>query len=202
MGKLTLNAFLSLDGVMQAPGDPAEDRGQGFEHGGWLVPLFTADVGSILLDIFSHAQALLIGRGTYDIFSKKWANVADPTDLVAAKLNHTPKFVASRSRSDFDWQGCTAISDAAPEVAELKQRLDGELQIHGSHGLAQTLIDENLIDEYRLFICPVILGNGKRLFQATAEAQALKLVGARSLAGGVVYTVYRPTSGFRTGSFG
>ena len=200
MARLTLNAFVTLDGVMQAPSGPTEDSSGGFQHGGWLAPLFGAEMGTIMLDIVSHAEAFLIGRGTYDIFSRHWPRITNPLNPIATKLNNTPKFVASRSVSEFDWRGCSGIADALSELDDLKQRIDGELQIHGSHGLAQTLIEHNRIDEYRLFVCPVLLGQGKRLFQNFDNAGALELIGARSLVGGVVYSVYRPAPGFRTGS--
>ena len=202
MAKLTLNAFVTLDGVMQAPGSPTEDRSNGFEHGGWLVPLFTPDMGLVIVDIFSRAGAFLIGRGTYDIFARHWPKVTDPADLVANRLNALPKYVASRSTSEFGWQGTQGVTDLGAELDAVRQDVDGELQVHGSPGLAQTLIKNGLVDEYRLFVCPIVLGSGKRLFESLDNPAGLSLVGARSLGSGIVYSVYRPTSEFRTGSFG
>lgn len=201
MAKLTLTSFLSLDGVMQAPGGPDEDRSGGFEHGGWLVPHFSADMGAIMLDIFSRASAFLIGRGTYDIFSAHWPRVQDPGDLVANQLNTLPKFVASNTTSRFEWTNTKHIANLPDDVESIKNQYEGELQVHGSHGLAQTLIEHNLIEEYRLFVFPLALGKGKRLFDAFSAPMELEFMGARSLSQGVVYSIYRPTHQFETGSF-
>ena len=201
MARLTLNAFLTLDGVMQAPGGPTEDTSGGFQHGGWLVPYFDADMGAIMVDIVSRASAFLIGRGTYEIFAAHWPKVTDPNDPIAARLNSLPKFVASATQSDFAWSNSNHVADVSGELEAIKNRFDGELQVHGSHGLAQTLIGQNLVDEYRLFIFPVVLGGGKRLFQSLAEPAGFELIGARRLHKGATYNVYRPTAEFRTGSF-
>jgi dihydrofolate reductase len=201
MPKLTLTSFLTLDGVMQAPGGPREDPSGNFQHGGWLVPQFSSDMGLVMLDIFSRASAFLMGRGTYDIFSVHWPRITDPSDLVAAKFNSLPKFVASNSQSRFDWAHTRHVADIVRDIESIKNQLDGELQVHGSCGLAQTLIEHNLIEEYRLFIIPVALGTGKRLFNSFSSPHGLKLMGARSMANGVTYNVYRPTQEFRTGSF-
>ena len=187
---------------MQAPGGPNEDPSNDFPHGGWLVPLFDADMGAIMLDIFSRASAFLIGRGTYDIFSAHWPKVTDPGDLVAGKLNSLPKFVASNTRNDFTWNNSKQIADVLGELESIKSQFTGELQVHGSHGLAQTLIEHKLIEEYRLFVCPVALGQGKRLFHSFNSPAGLHLTGARSMRSGVIYSVYRPASAFKTGSFG
>jgi dihydrofolate reductase len=159
-------------------------------------------MGAIMLDIFSRANAFLLGRGTYDIYSAHWPKITDPSDLVAARLNALPKYVASTTRSDFAWNNSSHIADVLTELDSIKSRFDGELQVLGSHGLAQTLIEQNLIDEYRLFVCPVVLGHGKRLFDALPTPVGLTLVGARSMHNGVIYNVYRPSSVFKTGSFG
>ena len=198
MGRLTLTAFLSLDGVMQAPGSPTEDSSGGFEHGGWLVPLISAETGGVMLDVLSRAGAILIGRGTYDIFHRLGAEASNP---VTATLNRLPRYVASRSQTDFSWPGTRAVDDALGQLESIRAEVDGEIQVHGSHGLAQTLIEANCIEEYRLFICPVTLGLGKRLFDNLPVPGSLSLVGARSLAGGLLYSVYRPGETFRTGSF-
>ena len=122
MAELTITTFLSLDGVMQAPGVPDEDPSGNFPHGGWLVPHFEADMGKIMVEIFSKADAFLLGRTTYDIFSAYWARVTDPGDLIAGKLNTLPKYVASRTRSSFTWHNTTLIRAVEKEVFELKQR--------------------------------------------------------------------------------
>ena len=201
MAKLTLTAFLTLDGVVQAPGGPNEDPSGDFQHGGWLVPQFDSDMGLIMLDIFSRASAFLLGRGTYDIFSAHWPGITDPSDPVAARLNSSPKFVVSRTQTSFDWAHTSHVADVIKDIEAIKSQYEGELQIHGSCGLAQTLIEHNLIEEYRLFIVPVALGAGKRLFNTFSSPLGFELIGARSLGMGATYNVYRPTREFRTGSF-
>ena len=201
MAKLTLTSFLTLDGVMQAPGGPNEDQSGNFEYGGWLVPHFSPDMGAIMLEIFSRAGAFLLGRGTYDIFYAHWSKVTDPSDLVANKLNSLPKFIASNTRSSFDWTNTNHVANVPDDIEVLKNQFEGELQVHGSHGLAQTLIENNLIEEYRLFVFPVALGHGKRLFDSFSSPMGLELIGARLLSNGVTYNVYRPTFDFKTGSF-
>jgi dihydrofolate reductase len=176
MAELTITTFISLDGVMQAPGGPSEDPSGNFPHGGWLVPHADADMGKIMTDIFSKADAFLLGRTTYDIFAAYWPRVTDPADLTASKLSSLPKYVASRSRSVFPWQNTTGVRDVEKAVVELKQRFGREVQVHGSAGLAQTLIDKDLVDEYRLLTFPVVLGTGKRLFGTGAVPRTLKLV--------------------------
>src|SRR3990172_4684636 len=181
MAELTLTTFLTLDGVMQAPGGPTEDPGGGFPHGGWLVPHFDADTGTAMTEIFSKVDAFLLGRTTCDIFSAYWPKVTDPD---ASKLNTLPKFVASRTRTSFSWSGSSHIRDVVKEVPGLKQRFAREVQVHGSCGLAQTLIENDLIDEYRLLTFPVILGTGKRLFGAGAVPASLTLLRSNTTGSG------------------
>lgn len=161
MAELTLTTFLTLDGVMQAPGGPSEDTSENFPHGGWLVPHADEDMGKTMVDIFSKADAFLLGRTTYDIFSAYWPRVTDPNDLIAGKLNSLPKFVASRTQTTFKWNRTAHVRDVAKEVGDLKKRFSRELQVHGSCGLAQTLIENDLIDEYRFLTFPVVLGTGR-----------------------------------------
>ena len=198
MGELTLTTFLTLDGVMESPGGPTEDPSGGFPHGGWLVPHFDADTGTAMTEIFSKVDAFLLGRTTYDIFSAYWPKVTDPD---ASKLNTLPKFVASRTRTSFSWSGSSHIQDVVKEVPGLKQRFAREVQVHGSCGLAQTLIENDLIDEYRLLTFPVILGTGKRLFGAGAVPAAVTLVRSHTTGSGVVVSVYRRAGSLKTGSF-
>ncbi len=201
MAKLTLTSFLTLDGVIQGPGGPDEDRSGNFRHGGWAVPHFDTDMGLIMFDIFSRASAFLLGRGTYDIFCAHWPKVKDPGDPIAAKLNSLPKYVVSRTRSSFEWIDTIHVKDVLAELETIKSRYEGELQVHGSHGLAQTLIEHKLIDEYRLFVFPVAIGAGKRLFNSFSSPMGLEFMGARTSSKGVIYSVYRPAAEFRTGSF-
>lgn len=191
MAELTLTAFVTLDGVMQAPGGPTEDTSGGFAYGGWLVPHFDADTGMTMDGIFRRADAFLLGRTTYDIFASYWPLVTDPGELVASQLNALPKYVASRTRSTFDWRGTVHVRDVVQEVPEIKRRFAREVQVHGSIGLAQTLIENDLIDEYRLLTFPVILGTGKRLFGHGTVPAALTLVRSHTTGSGVVISVYR-----------
>jgi dihydrofolate reductase len=201
MAELTMTTFLSLDGVMQAPGGPTEDTSGNFSYGGWLVPHADADMGKIMTEIFSKADAFLLGRTTCDIFAAYWPRITGPGDLIASKLNSLPKFVASRSRSTFSWHNTTLVEDVEKAVIALKQRFEREVQVHGSAGLAQTLIAKDLVDEYRLLTFPVVLGTGKRLFGTGAVPRTLKLVRSSTTGTGVVVSVYRSAGRLKTGSF-
>ena len=201
MAELTLTTFLTLDNVMQAPGGPGEDPSAGFRHEGWLVPHADADMGLTMTDIFSKADAFLLGRRTYDIFARHWPRVTDPDDSIAAKLNSLPKFVASRTETTFSWSNTELIRNVVKEMAALKQRFPREVQVHGSCGLAQTLIEYDLVDEYRLLTFPVILGHGKRLFGGGAVPARLTLARSHTTSTGVVVNVYRRGGRFTTGSF-
>ena len=200
MAELTITTFVSLDGVMQAPGGPGEDESGNFTHGGWVIPFFDEDGGRTVAEIFSKADAFLLGRGTYDIFASWWPKITDPNDLVATKLNSLPKFVASRTRTTFPWNNSFPVRDVVKEVAEIKKRFSNEVQVHGSAGLAQTLIQNDLIDEYRLLTFPVTLGTGKRLFGGGTVPRTLKLVSSGATHTGVVINVYRTGGKLKTGS--
>ena len=197
---LTLTSFLTLDGVTQAPGGPDEDTSDGFVHGGWVVPHFDADMGATIDGIFAKAGAFLLGRRTYDIFASHWPKVTDPADPVAARLNALPKHVASRTQSEFAWRGTALVRDVPREVAALKRSVQGELQLHGSSDLAQTLMAHDLIDEYRLFVFPVLLGSGRRLFGRGVVPSTLTLATAQSTSTGVVFCVYRRRGALATGN--
>jgi dihydrofolate reductase len=201
MAELTITTFLTLDGVMQAPGAPKEDTSGNFPYGGWVFPLADADMGKTMSEIFSLADAFLLGRTTYDIFSAYWPKVTDPNDPIASKLNALPKFVASHTRTVFEWNGTSHVRDVVKDIADLKKRFPREIQVHGSCGLAQTLIANDLIDEYRLLTFPVILGTGKRLFGAGAVPTTLSLVSSGTTSKGVVVSVYRRGGSLKTGSF-
>ena len=201
MAELTITTFVSLDGVMQAPGVPTEDTSGNFLYGGWVFPLADADMGTIITGIFGKADAFLLGRGTYDIFAAYWPRITDPNNLIAVKLNSLPKYVASRTRSAFTWNNTLHVRDVEKEVIELKKRYSREVQVHGSAGLAQTLIAKDLVDEYRILTFPVVLGTGKRLFGNGAVPRSLKLVRSSTTSTGVVFSVYRPAGALKTGSF-
>jgi len=200
MGELTLTTFLTLDGVMQSPGGATEDPSGGFTYGGWLVPHVDEDFGTAITGIFARADAFLLGRTTYDLFESYWPKMTDPADPVASKLNGLPKFVASRTRTVFGWSGTSHVRDAVAEVPGLKARFSGEVQVHGSCGLAQTLIENDLIDEYHLLVFPAVIGTGKRLFGAGAVPASLALVSSHATSTGVVISVYRRAGSLKTGT--
>jgi dihydrofolate reductase len=202
MRKLIITAFLSVDGVMQAPGAPDEDRSGGFAHGGWMVPYADEDLGRLITAWTEQASAFLLGRGTYEIFAAHWPLVTDPQDLIARALNSLPKYVASTRLKTAEWRNTTIIpGDVVDAVRALKREGVGELQVHGSPELAQTLIANDLVDEYRLWIHPVVLGSGKRLFGAGAAPAALKLSATTTTSTGVVVNTYERAGALRYGAF-
>jgi len=201
MSKLTLTTFLTLDGVMQAPGGPPEDTSGGFNHGGWLPPYFAPELGAFVVDVFERADAFLLGRGTYQIFAGHWPRVTDPNDPIASRLNRLPKHVASRTLEKFDWNNSSLVRNVVGEVADLKRRYDRELQVHGSAGLAQTLLEHDLVDELNLLVFPIVLGTGKRLFGNGTVPSALELQGSRTSSTGVIMATYRHSGRPKYGSF-
>lgn len=191
MATLSLTQFLTLDGVYQAPGGPDEDRSGGFEHGGWSVPFGDEDFGRHIDRIFARPTAFLLGRRTYDIFAGYWPKRTDPEDPVASKLNSLPKYVATTTLDSADWAGTTLLrGDVAEEVAALKERLDGEIQMHGSGGLARTLLAHDLIDTLHLHVFPVVLGTGFRLFPEGTRPTAFRLAEAAVTSTGVALHTY------------
>ena len=191
--KLTVTTFQTLDGVMQAPGGPQEDPSDGFEHGGWLVPHADPEMGAFMDETFEPAAAFLLGRFTYETFAGHWPKVDASGDTVATKLNTLPKHVASRTlrEEDLDWAGSSLLGDDVPaRVAELKARPGGELQVHGSAGLVQTLLRHELVDELRVLTFPVVLGTGKRLFGEGAVPAAVRLTESHTTSAGTVIAVY------------
>lgn len=202
MRKLIITTFLSIDGVMQAPGAPDEDRSGGFAHGGWMVPYADEDLGRLVTAWTERASAFLLGRGTYEIFAAHWPRVTDPQDAIARALNGLPKYVASTTLKTAEWHNTTMIRGEVVEaVRTLKGAGTGEVQVHGSPGLAQTLIASDLVDEYRLWIHPVVLGSGKRLFGAGALPAALRLGATKTTSTGVVVHTYERADALRYGSF-
>ena len=200
--RLTLHTFLTLDGVMQAPGGPDEDRAGGFEHGGWSFPYGDDDFGAAMVGWFDQAEAFLLGRRTYDIFSSYWPQVTDPANPIAGKLNALPKYVASTTLDSVTWHNSVLLGgDVATEVGKLKEQPGRELQVHGSGELAQTLIEYDLVDEYRLLTFPVHLGAGRMLFRDGLRAGALRLISSTSTSTGVVIARYEPDGPPRYGSF-
>ena len=176
MSTLIVQTFVSLDGVMQGPGGPEEDRSGGFAHGGWLVPYVDEAIGRTIVDWTERADAVLFGRRTYEILAAHWPRVGDD-DPIAAKLNRVRKYVVSTTLDTVDWNNSTLISgDVAGAVAGLKRQPGGEIQVTGSGELIQTLMRHDLVDEYRVMVFPVLVGSGKRLFAGGTMPGALELV--------------------------
>lgn len=200
--KLTIGAFLSLDGVMQAPGGPEEDRSGGFAHGGWMVPWIDDALMQRMVEWCTRADALLLGRKTYEIFAAHWPYVTDPDDAVAATLNRVPKYVASRASEPLAWNNAHRLQgDIASAIAALKRDGHGELQVHGSGDLIQTLLAHDLVDEFRLWIVPLVLGQGKRLFGAGTLPASLQLEEIQATDTGACLHVYRRVGAVEHGSF-
>lgn len=203
MGKLTLTTFLSLDGVVQAPGAPDEDPSEGFEYGGWVVPFADDGMGHFMTEVFDRSAAFLLGRRTYDIFSGYWPKVTDPDHPIASRLNGLPKHVVSTTLEHPHWEHTDVVSgDVVADVGRLKARTQsGELQIHGSATLARSLMPHDLIDEYNLLIFPVYLGRGRRLFPDGGLPTAFRLAGARTTSKGISIHTYRAAGRAEFGTF-
>lgn len=192
--KLTVTTFVSVDGVGQGPGGPDEDRRAGFSRGGWAMPHFDEATGAYMVEVFGQVDAFLLGRRTYDIFASAWPKATDPNDPIAKPLSTLPKYVASTTLTDPEWGPTTVLGDdVAAAVAELKRKPGRELQVHGSLALVPTLLEHGLVDEHRLLIVPVIVGEGDRLFPQRGLDTGLTLVSTRTTDSGVAIHVYRPT---------
>jgi dihydrofolate reductase len=192
MGKLVVGTFVTLDGVMQSPGAPDEDREGGFEHGGWLPPHFDESMGRTMDELMQRADALLLGRKTYEIFIAYWPHQSDE-DTMAAKLNSMRKYVASRTLESADWNNATLLSgDLAHEVRKLKEE-HGEINVAGSSNLIQSLLKDDLVDELQLLVFPVLLGTGKRLFGEGTIPRGLRLVDSKTSDSGVIVARYERT---------
>ncbi|MFH8569282.1 dihydrofolate reductase family protein [Streptomyces sp. NPDC017993] len=203
MSKLIVTAFITMDGVMQAPGGPNEDVDAGFAHGGWQVPYVDDDFMELMTRVFEKtADHLLLGRKTYDIFAAHWPRVTDEDDSIAVKLNSMPKYVASRTLDSLEWNNSHLLKgDAAESVAQLKKQVDGVIMTQGSSDLIGTLQKHDLVDEYRLLVNPVILGTGKRLFSEGAASTAWKLTESRATSVGVQYCTYERAGKPEYGTF-
>jgi dihydrofolate reductase len=198
--KLVVGSFLTLDGVMQAPGGPNEDREGGFRHGGWLVPYFDEKFGEIMTEWTKQAGAFLLGRKTYEMFAASWPKSTDPADESATALNTRPKFVASRTLDQVTWNNSHLLrGDVAEEVAKLKVQEGGEIQVHGSSDLLQTLLKHDLIDTLRIWQFPLVVGTGKRLFGEGTVPSSFRLVDTQQTAIGAVLHVYERAGGLRYG---
>jgi dihydrofolate reductase len=200
MRRLIVSTFLTLDGVMQAPGGPREDDSGGFAQGGWSVNYWDDQMGEVMGRAMSAPFDLVLGRRTYDIFAAHWPRATD--DPAAKPLNDATKYVASRSRPTLEWSNSVLIEgDTAEGIAALKREDGPELQVHGSGDLIQTLLRDDLVDEYRLWVFPLVVGSGKRLFSEGTVPAGLKLVDSKVSTTGVVIGTYEPAGEIVTGSF-
>jgi dihydrofolate reductase len=199
MRKLVINTFASLDGVMQAPGGPEEDPTGGFELGGWSVPFWDDRMGQAMTEFMGKPFDLILGRKTYEIFAAHWPHSDEPG---AAELNRATKYVASKTLDRLDWENSTLLEgDVGEAVARLKEEDGPELQVHGSSDLIQSLLRRDLIDEFRVWTFPVVLGSGKRLFGEGVPPRTLKLVDSQVSSTGVVMGTYQPGGEVQPGSF-
>jgi dihydrofolate reductase len=197
MRKLAVNTFMSLDGVMQSPGGPDEDPTGEFDLGGWAANYFDDEMMSQVAE--SAPYELLLGRGTYEIFAAHWPHDEGP---IADRLNGTRKHVASTTLEKVEWSNSTLITgDVAEYVARLKEEDGPEIQVHGSPGLIQTLLEYDLIDEYRLWIFPLAIGTGKRFFGAGTIPAAFRLVDSKVSKTGVTINTYERAGAIDRGSF-
>ena len=202
MRKLLVTTFLTLDGVMQAPGGPTEDDGGGFTQGGWSVNYWDDLMGQVMGEATSKPFAMVLGRRTYDIMAAFWPHASEEEG--GKIFNEATKYVASRSRPNLkEWSNSVLIEgDAAGGIAALKKQDGPELQVHGSANLIQTLLRNNLVDRFRLFVFPCVVGSGKRLFADGTIPAGLRLVDSKVSSTGVVIGTYEPAGAIPTGTFG
>jgi dihydrofolate reductase len=201
MRKVIVLTFVSLDGVMQAPGGPEEDLSGGFKYGGWTVPYFDDFAGQVMGEQMGQPFDLLLGKKTYDIFASYWPN-QDEANLGAAPLNKAKKYVASHANFEPTWEGTTVLHENIVEqIKKLKLEDGPDLQVHGSSNFIQTLLKNDLVDELWLKIFPVILGSGKRLFAEGAIPAAFKLRDSKTSPLGVIIANYERAGEIKTGSF-
>lgn len=186
--KLSVNLFMTLDGVSQSPGSPEEDPRGGFTRGGWLMPLFDEGCARAVDDWYSHTSALLLGRRTYDTFVSHWPHVTDPDDRVAAQINNGPKYVVTSSPIDETWASTTTVlgEDFLDQVQVLKSSPGDELQVHGSIQLAQSLHRAGLVDVYRFLLAPVVVGGGSGPFDSDGVAATLDVASSTTTENGVI----------------
>jgi dihydrofolate reductase len=202
MRKLVVTTFVTLDGVMQAPGGPGEDPSGGFAYEGWLVPFFDDAIGAQMSAWFAGAEDFLLGRGTYEIFYASWPKMISD-DPVSQGINFKTKHVASRSLESVEWETARLIEGDVPDAVRRLTAADGgELQVHGSAGLVQTLLAEDLVDELRLVVFPVVLGHGKRLFGAGAIPRSWRLTTQSTTPRGALLLSYERVGDVETGSVG
>ncbi len=201
MRQLIVQSFVTLDGVMQAPGGPGEDDDGGFAHGGWSVNYWDDQMGEVMGEATSRPFAMVLGRRTYDIMAAHWPHASEEEG--GKVFNDATKYVASRSRPNLEeWSNSVLIEgDAADGLAALKQEDGPELQVHGSANLIQTLLRHNLVDQFRLWIFPVVVGPGKRLFGDGTDPAGLRLVDSKVSSTGVIMGTWEPAGELATGTF-
>jgi len=199
MRKLIVLSFITLDGVMQAPGGPGEDESGGFKYGGWSVGYFDDFLGNVMTEQMDHPFDLLLGRKTYDIFAAYWPQVKDET---GAGINRAKKYVVSHRPVNLDWKITVPINgDVAGKIKQLKKEDGPEIQVHGSGNLIQTLLKNDLVDEFWLKTFPVALGSGKRLFAEGTTPAGFTLKESRTSPTGVIVSSYAPAGDVKIGSF-
>jgi dihydrofolate reductase len=200
MRKLVTVTFVTLDGVMQAPGGPGEDDSGGLTAGGWAFNYWDDVLDQAMGEIFARQPELVLGRKTYDIFAAYWPNAADEPG--ADNLNNAKKYVASRTLATVDWNNSTLLKgDVVEAITRLKEQDGPELQVHGSSDLIQTLLRHNLVDEMHLLIFPVTIGKGKRLFGEGTNPSGFKLRDSKIAGTGVIIATYEHSGELQTGSF-
>jgi dihydrofolate reductase len=197
--KLTTTTQVSVDGVMQGNGHATdEERRGGFERGGWAIPLFDNEAMTFVNQVYQRADAFLFGRKTYDIFADSWGTGSwganQGNNPISVALNTKPKYLASNTLTEAPWADTIVLSgDVAAAIGELKAKPGGELQVHGSGALTRWLLENELVDEINLLVCPVVVGQGARLFPDAGPDIALDLVDSRAFPKGITIQVYRPT---------
>lgn len=202
MRKIILLTFVSLDGVMQAPGGSDEDTSGGFKYGGWTFPYFDEFLGEVMDQQMGHPFDLLLGRKTYDIFASYWPHQDESANPPAASLNKAKKYVVSHKDLNLDWDHSVLIKDyIVEEIRKLKEQDGPELQVHGSSNLIQTLLKNDLVDELWLKIFPVTLGTGKRLFGEGTTVEAFTLIDSKTSPKGVIVANFKRAGEVKTGSF-
>jgi len=204
MRKIVVNTFVTLDGVMQAPGGPEEDPAGGFNWGGWSVNYWDEKMGKVMDEAMAQPFDLLLGRRTYEIFAAHWPFVKNdhPEKSAADKLNGARKYVVSKTLAKADWENSRLIKhDAMKEIAMLKEQNGPEIQVHGSSDLIQSLLRDDLVDEFRVWIFPLTVGGGKRLFGKGTVPAGFKLLDSKTSTTGVIIATYARGGNIKTGSF-
>ncbi|MFD0772398.1 dihydrofolate reductase family protein [Streptomonospora algeriensis] len=200
--KITMTHFVTLDGVSQGPGSPAEDTSDGFGAGGWLVPHIDDIFVQRTSEWLDHADGLLLGRRTYEAFARDWPQITDPDDPFTERMNSLPKYVVSNTLATGNWSPTTVLrGDPAKTVRELADQPGRELQVHGSARLGNTLLSAGLVDTLRLVVAPVVIGSGRRLLTHPSAATGLRLVRHEATAQGLVLLEYRTAGSARTADY-